>query len=161
MPENNARLTLRLSPVTSNRDPGHYMALVIEDAISGLRVASFELMGEHLLDLLSGRQVGSVEGVPAYLIERENRGALGCHSFLTQHHFPMGRYNDDTVERWAASTSRALDAAEHRVKKNNAGQIVVTFVYYTTATLPAQVEALREERQATMDVAATACAADK
>lgn len=161
MPQPNAHLTMRLTPVTSNRDPERYMSLVIEDITSGLRIASFELLGEHLLDLLSNRQVGSVDGLPAYLIEPEMRGALGCHTFLTDHRFPTGKYNDDTVERWAQRTSRALDAAKYGISKNNAGMIVVTFTYYTNAALPADRERLQEERQATMDVAATACAADR
>lgn len=161
MPDPNARLTMRLTPVTANRAPERYMSLVIEDVTSGLRIAQFDLLGDDLLDLLGNRQVGGTDGIPAYLIERENRGALGCHTFNTEHRFRMSQYNDDTVDRWAARTSRALDAASYRVTKNNARMLVVTFVYYTTAALSDQVEALREERQATMDVAATACAADK
>jgi hypothetical protein len=97
----------------------------------------------------------------AWLIEPEDRPALGCHSFLTEHRFPMARYNDDTVERWAKRTSGALGAASYRITKNNAGALRVIFTYYTNAALPAQVEELREMRQATMDVAATACASDK
>lgn len=161
MPKPNARLTMRLSPVTSNRDPERYMSLVIEDVTSGLRVASFELLGEDLLDLLGGRQVGGVDGVAAYLVEPHERPALGCHSFTTEHRFTMARYNDDTVERWAKRTSGALDAASYRVTKNNAGMLLVLFTYYTNAVLPADRHRLQEERQAAMDVAATACAADR
>lgn len=161
MPDPNARLTMRLTSVTSNQDPEHYMVLKIEDATSGLTVAQFELLGDDLMDLLSNRQVGGVDGVPAYLVEPTSRPALGCHRFTTDVRFRGSQYNDDTVERWAGRTSGALDAASYRISKNNDGMIVVTFVYYTSAALPAQVEALREERQATMDVAATACAADR
>lgn len=161
MPKPNARLTMRLTPVTSNQEPDRYMSLVIEDITSGMRIASFELLGEHLLDLLGGRQVGGVDGMPAYLVEPADRPVLGCHVFHTEHRFPMGRYNDDTVERWAKRTSGALDAASYRVTKNNAQMLVVLFTYYTNAALPADREHLQEERQATMDVAATACAADR
>lgn len=161
MPKPNARLTMRLTSVTSNRDPEHYMVLKIEDATSGLTVAQLELLGEDLMDLLGNRQVGGVDGMPAYLTEPENRAALGCHTFTTSHRFPLSHYNDDTVDRWAARNSRALDAASYRVIKNNTRMAVVTFTYYTNAALPTDRHRLQEERQATMDVAATSCAADK
>lgn len=161
MPQPNAHLTMRLTPVTSNQEPERYMSLVIEDVRSGLRIASFELVGDDLLDLLGGRQVGGVDGVPAYLIEPEHRPALGCHTFTTEHHFPMSQYNDDTVERWAKRTSGALGAANYRLSKSNQGTLRVYFTYYTKAALPAVINDLREERQATMDVAATSCAADR
>lgn len=161
MPKPNARLTMLLTSATSNQDPEHYMVLKIEDATSGLTVAQFELLGDDLMDLLSHRQVGGMDGVPAYLVEPKSRPALGCRRFTTDVRFRDSQYNDDTVERWAERTSGALDAASYRISRNNASMIVVNFEYYTNAALPAQVEALREERQAAMDVAATACAADR
>lgn len=161
MPEANARLTMRLTPVTSNQDPDRYMSLVIEDVTSGLRIASFELLEEHLLDLLGNRQVGGHDGIPAWLIEPERRNALGMNTFRTEHAFPAAQYNDDTVDRWASRVSGALGAASYSVSPSNTGQLRVAFTYYTSAGLPADVERLREERQAAMDVAATSCAADK
>ena len=161
MPENNARLTMRMTQVTSNQEPYHYTILRVEDATSGLLVAEFELSPKDVVDLIASRQVGDVEGLPAYLVEPEMRAALGCRSFNTSHHFPTSKYNDDTVDRWAKRTAGALGAAKWRTSKNNAGQIVVLFTYYTQVTTDARMEELRETRQATMDVAATACAADK
>lgn len=161
MPPANARLTMRMTQVTSNREPYQYTRLEIEDATSGLTIAQFELSPKDVVDLIASRQVGEVEGLPAWLIEPEMRTALGCRSFNTSHRFRASQYNDDTVDRWAKRISGALGAAKWRTSKNNEGQIVVLFTYYTQATLPAQVEALREDCQAQMDVAATACAADR
>lgn len=161
MPPANARLTMRMTHVTSNQEPYRYTKLEVEDATSGLTVASFELSPDQVVDLIASRLVGDVDGIPAWLIEPELRGALGCHSFNTTCRFRAYQYNDDTVDRWAKRTSSALGAAKYRTSKNNSGQIVVVFTYYTQATLPAQVEALREDCQAQMDVAATACAADR
>lgn len=161
MPTPNARLTMRLSPVTSNRDPERYMSLVIEDVTSGRQVAAFELVGEHLLDLLGGRQVGGVDGMSAWLVEPRDRAALGKLTFVTEHHFDMGKYCDDTVQRWARRTGPALGAHEYSVKKNNAGMLVVRFVFYTYADNQERLAELTAEKQATMDVAAQSCAADR
>lgn len=161
MPESNARLTMRLSPVTSNRDPERYMSLVIEDIISGRQVAAFELLGEHLLDLLGGRQIGGADGVPAWLIPPRDRPALGRLTFVTEHRFEMGKYNDDTVQRWARRNSPALGAHEFSVKKNNASMHVVRFVFYVDAADQEWLPEIAAAKQATMDVAAQSCAADR
>jgi len=160
MPNHNARLTMRLTPVTSNQEPELYLSLVIEDAISGLRVAAFDLLPQDVMDLMSQRQVGGVDGVKAWLLEPEMRDALGMKQFTTNYNFPASQYNDDTVERWARRISGALGAASYSVSMSNDRQLRVRFTYYTNA-LPASVEREREQRQAAMDVAATACAADR
>lgn len=161
MPPANARLTMRMTQVTSNTEPYQYTSLEIDDATSGLTIAAFELSPQDVVDLIAARLVGGVDGVAAWLIEPELRGALGCRMFNTSHRFAASQYTEDTVQRWAGRTSKALGAAKFRVSKNNSSQIVVLFTYYTRATTDAKVEELREMRQATMDVAATACAADR
>lgn len=161
MPTPNARLTMRLSPVTSNRDPERYMSLVIEDVTSGRTVASFELVGEHLLDLLGSRQVGGVEGMPAWLVEPRDRPALGKLMFITEHQFNMRDYNDDTVQRWARRNGPALGAHEFSVTENNAGMHVARFVFYVYLDNQDRLGEIAASKQATMDVAAQSCAADR
>lgn len=151
MPKPNARLTLQLSPVTSNRDQGNYMSLVIADAVSGRRVADFELLAEHLLDLLGNRQVGGVEGVPAWLIEPRDRHVLGQHHFITSRRFSTHTHNDDTVERWAKLNAGAMGANKFRISKNNSSQHVVTFDYYATVDSPAALDELIELNAGAMD----------
>lgn len=161
MPTSNARLTIRMTQVTSNKEPYHYTRLEVDDATSGLTIASIELSPKDVVDLISSRLVGDVDGLPAYLIEPEMRGALGCHTFNTKYHFPSSRHTEEAVEAWAKRTSGALDAAKYRTSKNNSGQIVVLFTYYTKATLPAVIDDIMQERQATMDVAAKSLQADR
>jgi hypothetical protein len=157
----NARLTMRLTRVTSNVEPERYMSLVIEDVISGRQVAAFELLGEHLLDLLGGRQVGGVDGMDAWLVEPRDRPALGKLTFTTEHRFELGKYCDDTVARWARRTAPALGAHEYSVKKNNAAMNVVRFVFYVYPDEQERLAEIAAARQATMDVAAMSCAADR
>lgn len=161
MPPANAHLTMRMTQVTSNQEPYQYTKVEVEDATSGLTIASFELSPDQVVDLIAGRLVGDVDGVPAWLIEPELRGALGCRSFTTSCRFRTYQCNDDTVDRWAKRTSGALGAATYATSRNNSHQTVVLFRYCTQSTTDAKVEELREMRQAAMDVAATACAADR
>jgi hypothetical protein len=154
MSEHNARLTLRLSPVTSNREPQHYMSLVVQDVISGHHVAEFELLGDDLMELLGNRQVGSVDGVAAWLIEAKDRQVLGKRKITTTRRFSMFTHNDDTLARWAKRNAGAAGAHTFGTHKNNASQIVVTFVHYTECDTEQQAEELRALKQATMDVLA-------
>lgn len=147
MPNPNARLTLRLTSVISNIEPERYMALKIEDAASGQTVAQFELLGEHLLDLLSGREVGAMGGLPAFLIEEKNRPTLGKKMGIVERRFSMGDYNEDTIQRWATLHSGALDFHQFSVTKNNAAQYVVVFRFYEQ---PELVESVRAVKQATV-----------
>lgn len=148
MPKPNARLTLRLTSVTSNVEPERYMALKIEDAASGQTVAQFELLAEHLLDLFSGREVGGVDGVPAFLIEEGNRRTLGKAMGVVQRRFSTRDHNDDTVQRWANLHAGALGFHEASVTKNNAAQYVVIFRFYEE---PERIEVARSIKQATID----------
>jgi len=150
MPDPNAHLTMRLSPVVSNMEPYRYMSLVIVDITSGRRIAEFELLPEHLMELLSSSQIGGVSGIPAWLIEPEDRHALGKNSFTTQRRFNVHKHNDDTVRRWAQKNSAAAGAHTFRVSKNNASQIVVTFVFYTEHA-GQELDVTQSTKQATMD----------
>lgn len=148
MPNPNARLTLRLTPVTSNIEPERYLSLKIDDADSGQTIVQFELLAEHLLDMFSGREVGGVDGVPAFLIEEGNRHTLGKTMGVVQRRFSTSDHNEDTVQRWAALHAGALGFHEFSVKKNNASQYVVTFRFYEE---PERAEVMRSVKQATVD----------
>lgn len=150
MPKPNARLNLHLTAVTSNRDPERYMSLVIKDAVSGRRIADFELLPEHVMDLIAGRQVGSVEGVAAWLIEPQDRHVLGQRNFNSTRRFSTHAHNDDTVERWAKLNAGAMGAHQFRISRNNAGQHVVTFTYYMQTNDDAVLADFAERKQATM-----------
>jgi len=150
MPKPNARLTLRLSPVTSNMHPERYMSLVIEDAESHQRVVSFELLGDDLLELLAGRTVGSVDGVDAWLIESRDRPTLGRRRFTTARHFSDD--SEDAVRTWARRNGPPLGAHEYQVNRTNGGTWRVVFVYYALANTDAHVAEVAKIKQDTMDV---------
>lgn len=151
MPKPNARLALRLSPVTSNQEPGRYMRLAIEDIVSGHRVAEFELIGEHLLDLLGNRQVGGADGMPAWLIEAKERETLGMRTFTTERGFDAASYTDGTVEEWASRFCGKIGADKFSVRRDNNNTLRARFVYFTHADNDADVIAINARRQATMD----------
>jgi hypothetical protein len=148
MPKPNARLTLRLTPVTSNIEPERYLSLKIDDADSGQTVVQFDLLAEHLLDMFSGREVGALDGVPAFLIEERNRPTLGKTMGVVERRFSTGDHNEDTVQRWAQLHVGALGFHEFSVTKNNAAQYVVTFRFYEE---PERAEVARSIKQATVD----------
>jgi hypothetical protein len=152
MPDPNARLTMRLSPVTSNREPGHYMSLVISDITSGQRVAQFDLLGDHLLDLLATRQVGGVDGMDAWLIEPDNRQNLGRMHGTTTRRFPTATFEEVEVMRWCATNCRAIGGTNWRISQNNAGMHVVTWDHYVETLDQVELDAVIRRRQDTMDV---------
>jgi len=152
MPDPNARLTIRMSPVTSNRQPEQYMSLVVADATSGQTVAQFELLGQHLLDLLGNRQVGGVDGMDAWLIEPDARRYLGHMHGTTVRRFPTARFEEQAVANWCAGNCRAIGGATWRVSQNNASMHVATWDHYVDTRDPQELDAVLMRRQDTMDV---------
>jgi hypothetical protein len=155
MPENNARLTVRLSPVTSNIEPSRYLSLVVEDAASGQRIVQIALLGDALLDLFSGRQVGDVEGLPAYLIEESERVTLGKTRTNTSRRFSAASHTEGAVTQWAERNAVVLGAHSFSVKRNNSAQYVALFTYYADVPEGRELETWTGIKQAAMDVLST------
>lgn len=152
MPDNNARLTLHLVPVTSNREPYNYMRLTITDIASSRLVAEFDLGAEQLLELLGHRQVGSVDGVPAWLIEPDDRHALGKLNGVTTRRFRALLYDDAAIDAWCWHHASALGAHSWRFNKDNAGMYVVHWIHYLAVRDEDELADIIRRRQDTMDV---------
>lgn len=150
----NANLTIQMFPVTSNVEPGRYIKIVVSDIDSGRDVAHFELLPEHLMDLLGNRQVGGVKGVPAWLIEPERRAVLGMRSFFTQCVFPGSKYKEDSLGRWARSVCSALGATDYQIRPNNSGEYRVGFTHYVRLEDASELQGYAERAQAVLDVVA-------
>src|SRR5690349_13309877 len=77
MPDPNARLTVHLAAVTSNSDQANYMELRVVDVASRVPVCTVTLQAQDVMDLISNRHAGSVDGLPAWLLPAERRHVLG------------------------------------------------------------------------------------
>jgi hypothetical protein len=152
MPEKNARLTLRMSPVTSNRQPEQYISLVVHDAVSGQRIVQFELLGQDVLDLFSNRQVGGVDGLEAWVIEPELRHTINRMHGTTTRRFPTSKFEESAVALWCSQNCSALGGTSWRVTQNNASMHVVHWDYYVDVRTQPELDAVMQVRQDTMDV---------
>lgn len=151
MDDKNARLTMRLVPVTANSEPSQYMKLVVEDAVSGLTIIEMELLGEHLLDMLGNRQVGGVDGLEAWLLPEPLRSNLGRKRGITRRLFPMRDHEEEDVRDWCAYHGPALGAVSWTVSRQNTGSYNVAWYHYFDMP-DDQLKAVLTVRQDTMDM---------
>jgi len=152
MPSPNARLTLRMTQVSSNQKPYRYTSLEIQDVDSTLTLASFVLAPEHVVDLIAGRLVGDVDGVAAWLVEPAERPLLGRLMGTTVRHFPTGSYDESAVIDWCAKNGPAIGAHSWSVRQNNGGMHVAVWRHYVDVQTADELDAVIERRQDTMDV---------
>lgn len=152
MPKPNARLTVRLTPRFSNVGPERRMALIVEDAASDRKVIEVELLGEHLMDLLGNRQVGGVDGVPAWLIEPDDRHALGKLNGVTSRRFPISRHDEVDIHKWCATHAPVAGAHTWRFSKNNMNMFVVNWTHYLDVRTEDELDAVMRQRQDAMDL---------
>ena len=151
MPDNNARLALRLSAVTSNRDPGRYMTLVVTDIASDQRIVQMDLLGEHLLELLSSMQVGGADGLEAWIIEPADRATIGKIRGVTSRRFSIYEHDEDAIAKWAGECLDAMGAHGFRLSQNNEGKFVVAFEHYIDTRWQEEANDLIYDRQADLD----------
>jgi len=151
MPKPNARLTLRLS-APHNSHATDCIQLVITDVPSGKDIASVDLRGDELVQLLAHRLVGSVEGVPGWLAETRDRSVFGRVRFTTSRHFSGSDHSEDAVRTWARRNAAPLGAHEFQVHRTNAGTYRAVFVFYALVNQDAHVAEVEKIKQDTMDV---------
>lgn len=130
MPDPNTKLTMRLSPVTSNKAPYRYLALTIEDVASGTRFVQMNLEPEHVMQMISNQQVGEVQGMDAWLLPAEHRHQLGKLSRNVSVDVERwGRERAD-INQWAEHARVAIRADSVSARAQNTGNWHIVFTFY-------------------------------
>jgi hypothetical protein len=142
VPANNTRVTIRLSPVISNQEPYRYLELRIIDAVSGLEIVHVQLHAQDALDLLSNSQVGDLDGIEAWVIDRPLRDKLGfVHVHVSRDFpsFPPEGWEADgdryatwkaALKNWADETAVAIGCDSATCSPRNTGRTTVTVRSY-------------------------------
>jgi hypothetical protein len=120
-------------------EPGRYLKLELTDIPSNLIIAVLELDAAAVLELLSSTQVGSVDGVPAWLIPERMRRNLGKINVHVSRQFPSYPPDESklTVAQWAAELEafaefarKALGGAVIQVSPKNHGSTNIVIRSY-------------------------------
>lgn len=141
MPDPNTRLTIRMVH-PDRHDNQSTMRIDVEDVSSHLLIASLELEPKHVMQLLGNQRVGSVEGVPAFLIPAGMREHLGKTNVHVTRSLPSRPPTQSglTTDRWKAEIAQWADFAKHAigatkatVNGNNLGRVVIVLRHYVPA----------------------------
>lgn len=149
----NIRVELQLTRVSSNREDD-YMQLRITDAESRQGVLDLHLTPEEFMDLMTGRQPGSVQGVAAWFPSQDARQRIGKHAAMAalswSHRSPAPSEDDPLVLSWLDQVKRTIGA--HTVDKptrHNTGKTTARFRVYLDN--PGQGENWRHSAQALLN----------